>query len=157
MLYGANNPVDGAVLKVILRKAENTERTRRCRSSSHGQHQSGGSCNAGRPLELPRKKEGLSQLSLGLDATERDVERAWQQEKERISRTVFAQRRLRPEEVLPEWKKAVNMLGGEEDVLRFVKSASERLGAALEEKKGTCRIPVAHLPSRCRRVSSLPE
>jgi len=147
MLYGANNPVDGAVLKVILRKAEKIRKE----------------LGVAVPLPMdntkvveavmqavllnsPRKKEGLSQLSLGLDATERDVERAWQQEKERISRTVFAQRRLRPEEVLPEWKKAVNMLGGEEDVLRFVKSASERLGAALEEKKGTCRIPVAHLP-----------
>lgn len=147
MLYGANNPVDGAVLKVILRKAEKIRKE----------------LGVAVPLPMdntkvveavmqavllnaPRKKETVSQLSLGLDVMDHEVELAWQQEKERISRTVFAQRRLRPEDVLPEWKKAVNFLGGEDDVFRFVATAASRLDTALEEKKGTYRLPTDHLP-----------
>jgi hypothetical protein len=71
---------------------------------------------------------------------------AWQREKDRVSRTVFAQKRLRPDEVLPEWQKAVSFMGGEKDVYRFVREVSTRLGAALEEKGEHYRFPCAHLP-----------
>lgn len=151
MLYGENNPVDGAVLKVILRKAEkirkelgvavplpmdNTKVVEAVMQSVL--------------LQAPKKKESISQLVLDLDFMERDVEAAWQEEKERVSRTVFAQRRLRPEDVLPEWEKTLRFLGGEEDVRRFVAATTKRLGAALEEKNGVFRIPVEHLPGPLR-------
>ena len=52
------------------------------------------------------------------------LETSWESahEKARVSRTIFAQRRLRPDDVLPEWHKAVAVLGGEEDVRRFVRA-----------------------------------
>ena len=105
MLYGENNPVDGAVLRVILRKAEKIRK------------------ELGVAVPLPRDNNKLvdaimravllhdagaslgEQLALPLDVTdvEADLEDAWQaaQDKERATRTVFAQRRLRPDDVLP--------------------------------------------------------
>jgi hypothetical protein len=61
------------------------------------------------------------------------------------------QRSLRPEEVLPEWRKAVSVLGGEEDVRRFVRTACERLRAPLEPvKEGRFRLPADNLPNSIR-------
>lgn len=147
MIYGGNNPVDGAVLKVILRKAEKIRKE----------------LGVAVPLPMdntkvieavmqavllrtPKRIADMSQLSLGLDVLEEEVDVAWQREKDKTSRTVFAQRRLRPDEVLPEWEKAVSALGGEEDVLRFVRDISSRLGASLDKKDRHYRLPVGHFP-----------
>lgn len=148
MLYGQNNPVDGAVLKVILRKAEKIRKelgvavplpmdnTKVIEAVMQAVL-----------LQSPKKITQVPQLSLGFEEVEHEVDAAWQEEKDRVSRTVFAQRRLRPEEVLPEWQKAVSFMGGEGDILRFVKDVSTRLGASLEMKDGYFRLPVAHFPN----------
>ena len=62
------------------------------------------------------------------------IETRWRDaaEKAKKNRTVFAQRRLKPEDVLPEWKKSLAALGGKEDVQRFTGRALARLGGALE-------------------------
>jgi len=147
MLYGENNPVDGAVLKVILRKAEKIRK------------------ELGVSVPLPadntkvvdaimravllksgRVAEATRQLTLDFGETEAEVDSAWETARDKMSRTVFAQRRLRPDEVLPEWRKAVAVLGGEEDVVRFVSSAAKRLGTPLESAPDHYRLPLGHLP-----------
>ncbi len=146
MLYGENNPVDGAVLRVILRKAEKIRKE----------------LGVSVPLPADNNKVvdaimkavlmhgGLHspavQPELDFGETEAEVDDAWQTAKSRMTRTVFAQRRLTPDDVLPEWRKAVSVLGGPEDVARFVRRSAERLGAPLDARNGYCRLPVAHLP-----------
>ena len=151
MLYGKNNPVDGAVLKVILRKAERIRR------------------ELGIAVPLPADDTKVIEtimktvllgadtqsrdwlqlgLDLDLDAAEAEVDREWNVAKLKESRTVFAQRRMRPSEVLPEWRKAMSVLGGPEDALRFVRLAAERLEAPLDARGGLYRLPVSHLPAR---------
>ena len=153
MLYGENNPVDGAVLRVILRKAEKIRKE----------------LGVSVPMPADNNKvmetimqavllrtggisDAQNQLLFDFGAVERQLETSWESahEKARVSRTIFAQRRLRPDDVLPEWHKAVAVLGGEEDVRRFVRIAAERLKAPLEAVKtikGDCyRLPVGHLP-----------
>ena len=148
MLYGEDNPVDGAVLRVILRKAEKI-RTE---------------LGVAMPLPTDNNKvvdaimqavllQGVgssqtAQVRLDFGKTEAEVDQAWETAQGRVtvSRTVFAQRRLRPDDVLPEWQKAVSVLGGQDDVARFVGLATERLGAPLDQRNGYSRLPVAHLP-----------
>ena len=146
MLYGEDNPVDGAVLRVILRKAEKI-RTE---------------LGVAVPLPTDNNKvvdaimqavllQGVgnsrtAQVSLDFGDTEAEVDQAWETAQGQITRTVFAQRRLRPDDVLPEWRKAVSVLGGQDDVARFVGLAAERLGAPLDQRNGYSRLPVAHLP-----------
>lgn len=150
MLYGENNPVDGAVLRVILRKAEKIRKE----------------LGVAVPLPTDNNKvvdaimravllhdTGASmgkQLALPLDVTdvETELDEAWQtaRDKEKETRTIFSQRRLRPDDVLPEWRKTVSVLGGPEDVARFVRTSAERLGAPLARHNGYSRLPVTHLP-----------
>ncbi|MBK3840801.1 DEAD/DEAH box helicase [Paraburkholderia aspalathi] len=136
LLYGANNPVDGAVLEVIIRKADKIRE------------------ELGVPVPLPddghtlsqalmkavllrnRERDGKRQLTFDfVDMEEaKAIEKRWfdAAEKAKKNRTVFAQRRLKPEDVLPEWKKSLAVLGGKEDVQRFTGRALARLGGALE-------------------------
>lgn len=142
MLYGQDNPVDGAVLRVILRKAEKIRKE----------------LGVAVPLPADNHKvvdaimqavlmqEGGRQSTFDLEDTEIEVDNAWQVARGKVTQTVFAQRRLRPEEVLPEWHKTVSILGGPDDVARFVRVSAQRLGAPLDRRNGAVRLPVGHLP-----------
>ena len=142
MLYGQDNPVDGAVLRVILRKAEKIRK------------------ELGVAVPLPADNNKVvdaimkavllqgpgRQETLDFGETEVEVDNAWEIARGKMTRTVFAQRRLRPDDVLPEWRKTVSILGGPDDVARFVRLSTERLGAPLHSQNGYSRLPVGHLP-----------
>ena len=152
LIYGANNPVDGAVLEVILRKAAKIRE------------------ELGVPVPLPDDGHTLTQALMQavflrhhqpnkqrlFDFTASDEGRAidacWQDAAERAkrNRTVFAQRRLKPEEVLPEWKKSLAAMGDAEDVRRFTGRALSRMGAGLEPLRRGFRAPLAALPDEVR-------
>ena len=148
MLYGEDNPVDGAVLRVILRKAEKIRK------------------ELGVAVPLPTdgnkvvdaimeaillkgvSSDGAQQMRLNFDEAEVEMDDAWQTVQEKVTRTVFAQRRLRPNDVLPEWRKAVSVLGGPDDVARFVRISTGKLGAPLDPVNGYSRLPIAYLPKQ---------
>lgn len=154
MLYGGNNPVDGAVLKVIVRKAE---RIRRELGVSVPVPVDTNKVTEAILqtvlLQTGRVAEGLKQGAFDFGQPEADLDVAWESAKENAkqTRTIFAQRSLKPEEVLPEWRKAVAVLGGEEDVRRFVAAACERLRAPLQPiGEGRFRLPADNLPGPVR-------
>ena len=156
LLYGENNPVDGAVLNVILRKAEAIRR------------------ELGVPVPLPDDDHSLTQALMSavlLRRKERgpqqafdfgnlpgaqDLDILWTDlaEKTKANRTVFAQRGLRPEDVLPEWQRARSALGDAHAVRRFIERSLARLGAAPEPRrragKQTLRVPLFALPPALR-------
>lgn len=154
LIYGSNNPVDGAVLEVILRKAEKIRE------------------ELGVPVPLPDDGHTLSQALLkavllrrGSDGPQKQeafafleleeakaIEARWNDTREKAirNRTVFAQRRLKPEDVLPEWRKSLAALGGKEDVQRFTGRALARLGGALEPLKRGFKTPLSALPEDVR-------
>jgi hypothetical protein len=146
LLYGENNPVDGAVLNVILRKAETIRR------------------DTGVPVPLPdderRMTEALMQAvllrrretrQLSLDFSEtaaaREIDRAWRDaaDREKKNRTIFAQRQLKPDEVEPEWAKARELLGGAAETRRFVERALKRLRAPLEPVGRAFKAPLSNV------------
>lgn len=149
MLYGEDNPVDGAVLQVILRKAESIRKELGVLVPMPDDE--GKLTQALMNAVLLRKGAPLnaqSQLDLfGEPAKEIDL--AWQSAKEKAkqSRSIFAQRRLKPEDVLPEWRKSAAVLGGETDVERFVSRAASQLGAPLQPVKQHFKLLTEHLPS----------
>ncbi|MDR1138188.1 MAG: hypothetical protein LBK91_07675, partial [Synergistaceae bacterium] len=146
MIYGENNPVDGLILKVILKKAEIIRR------------------ELGIMVPLPDddaklqqalvksvilkglkkiKTEAPRQLTLGFDDEPdfSEVGQRWQNavEKMKKNRTIFAQRSLKPADVLPEWEREQYALGNPGNVKKFVLGATGRLGSPLASvgKKGT--------------------
>jgi superfamily II DNA or RNA helicase len=156
LLYGQNNPVDGAVLHVILRKADAIRR------------------ELGVPVPLPDDGHTLTQALMSavlLRHSERgpqhsfDFEQSaaakaigllWTDlaERTKANRTVFAQRGLKPEDVLPEWERTRAALGSSTAVRRFVERSLIRLGAGPEVRrrtgKDTLRIPLRALPVSLR-------
>jgi len=139
MLYGRDNPVDGAVLHVILRKAESIRKELGVLVPMPDDE--GRLTQALVGAVLLRKgsmPNSAPQRELDFGAPAVEIDTAWQSARERAvrNRTLFAQRSLKPEEVLPEWQKTLAVLGGEDDVERFVRRAAARLGAPLEASAG---------------------
>jgi superfamily II DNA or RNA helicase len=146
LLYSPDSAIDGAVLEVILRKAEAIRRA------------------TGVTVPLPEEKGAISgallnavllrsgrsqQLSfdLGIAQDAESTEAAWRdaEEGEKRSRARFAQNALKPAEVAPEWRKWRDLLGNPAEVQRFDTRAMSRLNAPLEPAKGN--IFRAHLDS----------
>ena len=145
MLYGEDNPVDGAVLRVILRKAEKIRKELGVAVPLPADNN--------KILEAIMKAVIISPQArqinlLDLDDADAEVEDVWRSARDKVrrTRTVFAQQRLRPEDVLPEWEKTLSVLGGEDDVARFVRLCAQRLRAPLIRHDGYSRIPADHLP-----------
>ncbi|WP_354674303.1 helicase-related protein [Cupriavidus alkaliphilus] len=153
LIYGANNPVDGAVLQVILRKAEKIRQ------------------ELGVPVPLPDDDHTLTQalmkavmlrseraggpqqsFDFGDYEESKVLELRWTDlaEKAKKNRTVFAQRRLRPADVLPEWDRMRAVLGSGDDVKRFATQAMARLGAGLLSRQRGATAPVTALPALLR-------
>lgn len=156
LLLGENNPVDGAVLEVILRKAKRISE------------------RLGVPVPLPddehrlteallkavllrgRHREGRAQLALDLGRINEEtsaVDLAWRDAEERARRafTKFAQRRLKPEQVMPEFERSQAVLGDAAQVERFVTRACARLGAAPTPRRdGAVTIAINALPAGVR-------
>ena len=147
LLYGVNNPVDGAVLQVILRKAARIRE------------------ELGVPVPVPDEGRSLTQALLKAVLLRRRgrsdpigdrqlelFESHWEDVKAKAkrSRTVFAQRRIKPDEVLPEWHKSLAAVGGRDDVQRFASRALARLGSGLEPLGRGFKVPTTPLPDEVR-------
>jgi hypothetical protein len=153
MLYGEDNPVDGAVLQVILRKAESIRKELGVLVPMPDDE--GKLTQALLNAVLLRKHSTVgTQAQIGFDFGEpaQQIETAWQSAREKAAknRSIFAQRRLKPDDVLPEWRKSAAVLGNEEDVQRFVTRAMAKLGAGLEPYKGHFKAPLDALPPALR-------
>ena len=158
MLYGQDNPVDGFVLNVILKKGEAIQK------------------ELGVLVPLPEDEARINQALVKAALMKRSDSRTsspqvafdfgepeqllaplqaqWHDalEKAKANRTVFAQRRIKPDEVLPEWHKQQQALGTQADVQRFLQSACVRLGSPLEiGRKQTARFLPQHLPEALRQ------
>ena len=150
MLYGEDNPVDGAVLQVILRKAESIRKELGVLVPMPDDE--GKLTQALLNAVLLRKRQAIGQQAqIGFDFGEpaQQIETAWQSAREKAAknRSIFAQRRLKPDDVLPEWRKSAAVLGGPEEVQRFVTRALAKLGAGLEPYKNHFKAPLAELPA----------
>jgi len=143
MMFSPDSAIDGAVLNVILRKAEEIRKA------------------TGITVPLPDERgpvtdalmaavllrQGKSQqlaFDLRLEDGSRVMEARWRDasENEKKSRARFAQNAMKPQEVVPEWRKARALLGTPDDARRFVERAMARFGARVEDKRTTL---VAHV------------
>jgi superfamily II DNA or RNA helicase len=152
MLYGEDNPVDGAVLQVILRKGESIRKELGVLVPMPDNE--GKLTQALLNAVLLRKGTPLnanSQLDL-FGEPAKEIELAWQSAREKAARnrSIFAQRRLKPDDVLPEWRKSTAVLGGETDVERFVCRAAAQLGAPVQLMRSHFKLFCDQLPQAIR-------
>lgn len=143
MMFSPDSAIDGAVLDVVLRKAEEIRKA------------------TGITVPLPDERgpvtdalmaavmlrQGKSQqlaFDLRLEDGTRAMEARWRDasENEKKSRARFAQNAMKPQEVAPEWEKVRTLLGSPEDAKAFIERAMSRFGAQLEPRK---TLLVAHV------------
>ncbi|CJM38717.1 Uncharacterised protein [Streptococcus pneumoniae] len=94
-------------------------------------------------------------LDFGFDSQqsiEDALESKWQnaQDKARRNQTIFAQRALKPDDVIPEFARMSEVLGNEADVRRFVVAACQALNAPLGQYQKIMRLPYGELPESLR-------
>lgn len=146
LLYGQDNPVDGAVLDVLIRKAVKIHRALGITvpvpmDSSTVQEAVFKSLfekvEAKQLSLLPPEAEQLTLDLVLQEAPVVEVNQSWDRavEREKQNRTRFAQRAIKPEEVKRELEESDRILGNQETVEHFVRNACERLNTPLTKKK----------------------
>lgn len=133
LMFSNDSAIDGAVLEVILRKAEAIrERTGVSvplpeeRAAVSGALMNAVLLRRGRTRQLTLDFGGAGDTA-AMEARWRDAE-----EGEKRSRARFAQNAMHPDEVAPEWRRWRDVLGAPSEVQRFVERALRRLQAPLE-------------------------
>ncbi|MDA8049848.1 MAG: DEAD/DEAH box helicase [Rhodospirillales bacterium] len=152
LLFSPESAIDGAVLDVILRKAERIRKATGVtvplpedRGAVTGALMNAVLLRRGRGRQLSLDL-GFAADTLVLDARWRDAE-----EGERRSRARFAQNALKPEDVAPEWQRWRELFGGPSEVRRFVERAMSRLDAPLDPVgPNLVRAHLAALPGAIR-------
>jgi superfamily II DNA or RNA helicase len=143
MMFSPDSAIDGAVLDVILRKAEEIRKA------------------TGVTVPLPDERGPVTDalmasvmlrrgvprqltLDLRLDDGAKIMEARWRDsaENERKSRARFAQNAMKPQEVAPEWEKVRALLGSPADARSFIEQAMARFGIPLEARKN---VLLAHI------------
>ncbi|HRQ87349.1 MAG TPA: DEAD/DEAH box helicase [Bacteroidia bacterium] len=136
MMFSPDSAIDGAVLDVILRKAEEI---RKATGVTVPLPDERGPVTDALMAAMMLRRESSHQLMLDLrlDDGTLAMETRWRDvsDNEKKSRARFAQNAMKPQEVAPEWAKARRFLGSPEDARRFVERAMASFGVPLEPRK----------------------
>lgn len=159
--FGADNPVDGVVLEVLLDKAREIHRILGTHVPVPEESESVTEAliNA-LLLRAPRGRTTAPSLFEDDDPLEDHVKRFHRRwdldaEREKVNRTRFAQRAIKPEEVQKELEAADAVLGDPEAVRAFVLSAAQRLGLTLVADRRRAEVFVLSVSDVAR--ATIPE
>ncbi|MGJ7042755.1 superfamily II DNA or RNA helicase [Shinella sp. BE166] len=132
-IFGENSAIDGAVLQVILRKAEAIRKATGI--SVPMPEDSDGVTSALMQALMLRAGGHRDQLAFDFGLSSERLDSKWRdaEENAKASRARYAQGALKPDEVLPEWQQMRALNGGPTEVARFTERALKRVGAPLEK------------------------
>lgn len=153
--FGENNPIDGAVLQVLLRKHEQIKNDLGVSVSIPGNSQAL-TKTLFENLLFKRQKD-TKQLVLELNEEPEVLQRQkeWEDRSrlEKESRTRFAQRSLSPEKVQAELEDVKKAIGGSGAVKRFVEAAIPRFGGTVKPKGSAVMVHIDEQTPRALRQS----
>lgn len=136
MMFSPDSAIDGAVLDVILRKAEEI---RKATGVTVPLPDERGPVTDALMASVMLRRGVPRQLTLDLRLGDgaKIMEARWRDasENEKKSRARFAQNAMKPQEVAPEWEKVRTLLGSPADARLFVERAMARFGVPLETRK----------------------
>ena len=152
--FGKDNPVDGAVINVLLDKAKAIHRV------------------LGTYVPVPKENESVVEAIVNslfirkqpyqptlfdLDDVTAELHKRWDEDvqRERVNRTRFAQRAIKPEEVVRELEEVDKVLGDPEAVKHFVINAAQRLGIQFQAINSDLSIIEINLSEGA--ISTLPD
>ncbi|ODS30896.1 MAG: helicase, partial [Candidatus Scalindua rubra] len=164
LLYGSDNPIDGVVLKVLLRKVREIKRSTGIAMPFPEDSKS--IMDAVLHSVLLNPEQTKKTLQLGLDFGTSDPIRLGEikatkaydkaAEREKVSRSIFAQHSIKAKEIEKDLEQADQSIGDPKDVEFFVVSCvNDVLGAQIIEDKEGYQLFTTNLPPVLK--STLPE
>lgn len=156
LLYGKDNPVDAAVLSVLLRKAREIHRDLKVHVPLPINSETVMNTVL-HSLFMKARYEGdqltLFEEDVETDRLTKDVHEQWVKaaDREKESQARFAQRAIKPEEVETELDNTDSVLGKPDDVMRFLENTSSRLGFGFRKlKRDAWELDIESLPPTVR-------
>lgn len=147
-LYGEDNGIDGIVLDVLIRRHRAIAKATGVAVPVPGDGE--GLIDALAEGLLLRGQDSREQLALdlGLDARTQELDAAWNSsaEKEKVSRTRFAQHAIKPEEVATEVDELRAALGTHQDLEGFLTGTLRALGSTVTSGRDGFTAETAALP-----------
>lgn len=152
LLYGTDNPVDGAVMEVLIRKAEEIRKRLGVHVPLPEESTTVVEALVTSLFRLWRGDGRVQQMLLdfpGLQDPARKFREEWDRaaRREEESRTRFSRPPIPLEEVQRELQETDAVLGDPEAVQRFVVRTLARLGVPVEERDGRLLVRYPRLPS----------
>lgn len=159
--FGADNPVDGVVIDVLLNKAREIHKALGTHVPVPVESETVTQAVMNALFLRGQNREPSPQLALdlsgdGLPPEVRQLHDRWDRDadRERVNRTRFAQRAIKPDEVRREIEATDNILGDPDAVREFVLSALQRLSLTVVPDK---RVrDVFHIPAGEPAAAGLP-
>jgi superfamily II DNA or RNA helicase len=150
MLWGQDNPIDAVVMEVLIRKAREIFRT--LGVSVPVPVESESVVQALVQALFENRKADQLKLEFGDIDSVQTLHDEWDRnaDRERISRTRFAQHAIKPDEVARELEAVDTVLGDPKAVRKFLVDAGSRFGFSLVSKDGYDLIDPAEFPDWLR-------
>lgn len=158
LLYGSNNPIDGVVLEVLLRKAREIRRS--IGISVPFPENSASVMEAVTNAILLKPSVSVKQVSLQLsifeaeeiEAEKKRVSEAFDKamEREKVSRSIFAQNAIKANEIETDLKEVDEAIGDVKAVEQFIVESLSFMGVQVEVKKEGYKIYATNIPQRLR-------
>lgn len=146
MIFGENSMIDGAVIKVISDKAKRIQEATGV--TVPVPEESDSVTNALMQALLLRSSRQRAQGVFDFGGSDERLDKEWKdaEENAKKSQTRYAQRSLRPEEVIPEWEKMQDLLGTSAEVERFTRRALARIDSPLGKSGESYIVHYDQLP-----------
>ncbi|KAA3606602.1 MAG: helicase, partial [Calditrichaeota bacterium] len=157
LLYGKNNPIDGVVLKVLIRKAREIRRTTGIAVPFPENSKSILDAVLNAVLLQPEPKISTQQIKLDFGEStdiiakkELEVTNAYQkaQKRETLSRSIFAQHSIKADEIEADLKETDLAIGNVKTVNDFVVQALKFLGVQVDKLDEGYRVFTTNLPKK---------
>jgi hypothetical protein len=158
LLYGSNNPIDGVVLEVLLRKAREIRKSIGIAVPFPENSASVMEAVTKAILLKPsvKIKQVSTQLSmfeaLEIEAQQKKAKLAFDAaaEREKVSRSIFAQNAIKANEIEQDLKEMDDAIGDVKAVESFFIDSLRFMGVQIEEKREGFKIYTTNIPERLR-------
>jgi superfamily II DNA or RNA helicase len=160
LLYGSNNPIDGVVLEVLLRKAREIRRSIGISvpfpENSASVMEAVTNAILLKPnisVEQEYRQGSLFEVE-EIKAEKNRVAKAFEEAEQReiASRSIFAQNALKPTEIEDDLKEVDEAIGNVKAVELFVVEALRFIGAQVDELKEGYNVYTINIPQRIREL-----
>ena len=162
LLYGSNNPIDGVVLEVLLRKARDIRQS--LGVSVPFPENSASVMEAVTNAILLKPSVSVKQVNRQLsmfeaeeiEAEKNRVAEAFEEaeRREKASRSIFAQNAIKAHEIEADLREVDDAIGDVKAVERFILDSLRFMGVQVEPKKEGYKIYTTNIPQRLRDLLS---